>query len=433
MRQTIGIVVSCIATICIHPPGLLASTIHVNPGDQIGAAVAGAAVGDTVLVHCGTYSEQGVQMGSGVTLRSETGDPDCVVIETDGTNPILTCEGLIGTTRIEGFTFTVKTGGMTIPVSRGAGVYIKDAAPIVSNCIFLDLRAGYGGAVYCGNGAVPTFSGCSFERNSAVAVGGALNCVGSSGPVMVNCLFVGNWAEGGGDVINASQGAQPWIISCTLADNGVQAGGAASLLAWNAGTIKVNNSIVFNQQGQREWTGDFGSVPTVACSDFSNWPGLLADQNGQNGNFSADPLFCGGASSTSHYSLDELSPCVAAATMGCGRVGAFQVGCAVSGVEEIPGQNIALVTMLRGNYPNPFNPSTTIRYNLQTEGRVEIAIYDMAGRCVRRLVDDVRPAGSHEVLWNGKDHEARACGTGVYFVRYKTKHDLHTSRLSLIK
>ena len=302
LRQFIGYGVGMVATAIIFPSGLFANTIHVNPGDQIGSAVTSAAVGDTVLVHCGTYAEQGMRMVAGVTLRSETGDPGCVVVETSGIDPILTCENLIGLTRIEGFTFTTVAGGATAPVLRGAGMLIKDADPYITNCTFIDLRSGYGGAVYCGNGALPLFNNCSFTNNSAVAVGGAINCVGSSAPVFVNCLIADNWADGGGNAVNAVAGSRPWFVTCTLVDNGGQIGGVASLLAWDAGNIQIDNSIIFNRLGEREWMGDFGSIPTVSCSDFSNWPGLLANQGEQNGNFSADPLFCGGASNTSPYS-----------------------------------------------------------------------------------------------------------------------------------
>ena len=135
------------------------------------------ASGDTVLVHCGTYTEQGLQMVDGVTLRSETGDPDCVIIENAGGDPIMTCDGLPGLTNIEGITFTSAPGVDPLPTSRGAGLLIRDARPTITNCVFTDLQADYGGAVYCGNGASPVFSRCTFTDNSARAVGGAMNCI----------------------------------------------------------------------------------------------------------------------------------------------------------------------------------------------------------------------------------------------------------------
>ncbi|HTS00556.1 MAG TPA: Ig-like domain-containing protein, partial [Bacteroidota bacterium] len=67
---------------------------------------------------------------------------------------------------------------------------------------------------------------------------------------------------------------------------------------------------------------------------------------------------------------------------------------------------------LERNYPNPFNPSTTIGYLLPVEARVSLRVYDILGREVATLVDAFVPAGAHTVAWNPPD-----CASGVYFAR----------------
>lgn len=57
--------------------------------------------------------------------------------------------------------------------------------------------------------------------------------------------------------------------------------------------------------------------------------------------------------------------------------------------------------VLLSNYPNPFNPSTTIAYSLSTESQVRISIYDLTGRVVSTLLDDVRPSGVQTITWKG--------------------------------
>ncbi len=433
LRHILSAVVCVFATTIIVTSSATATTIHVSPGELISTALAGAASGDTVLVHCGTYAEQGLQMVDGVTLRSETGEADCVTIASVGLDPIITCDDLLATTLIEGITFGVVGDSLQTDVRRGAGLLIRNSGPQISRCAFRSLSADYGGAIYCGAGSTPTISQSTFVGNTARAVGGAINCVASS-PYVVSSLFVGNTAAVGGAALNAATGSQPNVITCTLDDNSSQ-NDYSAFTAWNDGKITVINTIVVGEV----WNGDGGSLPDVTCSDFyteygNPWAGPLADQADINGNIFAEPRFCGDAGEGASYALDATSPCAIGAPGGCGQMGAFPVGCALSGV--IDDQNLPerhLVTGLAGNYPNPFNPSTTIRYNLQKDGAVKIAIYDIAGRLVTMLLDDTSPAGSHEIQWHGIDQNNRSCAAGVYFVQLSTDLVRDTSRLSLIK
>ena len=73
---------------------------------------------------------------------------------------------------------------------------------------------------------------------------------------------------------------------------------------------------------------------------------------------------------------------------------------------------------LSRNFPNPFNPSTTIEYRVPSPGsRVRLSIYDLSGRPVRILVDAYRSGGEHVAVWRGLDDAGRAAGSGVYFYR----------------
>jgi len=70
--------------------------------------------------------------------------------------------------------------------------------------------------------------------------------------------------------------------------------------------------------------------------------------------------------------------------------------------------------------PNPFNPSTAIRYHLPAGGAVRVAVFDLAGRRVRTLVHDERPRGDHEAFWDGRDDSGREVGSGTYLVRLES-------------
>jgi hypothetical protein len=78
-----------------------------------------------------------------------------------------------------------------------------------------------------------------------------------------------------------------------------------------------------------------------------------------------------------------------------------------------------LINGLHGNYPNPFNPMTTIVYSLAKDGPVTIAVYDVSGRRIRTLIDGKTvEAGIHTVTWDGLDNRGRSVSSGVYFCRY---------------
>lgn len=84
--------------------------------------------------------------------------------------------------------------------------------------------------------------------------------------------------------------------------------------------------------------------------------------------------------------------------------------------------------------PNPFNPSTTIRYDVRENGtRVSIDVFDVTGRRVRSLVDGARPAGQQSVTWNGRDNGGNPVASGVYFYRMVAGSFTQTRKMVLLK
>jgi hypothetical protein len=67
--------------------------------------------------------------------------------------------------------------------------------------------------------------------------------------------------------------------------------------------------------------------------------------------------------------------------------------------------------------PNPFNPSATIGFRLDAAGPVRLAIYDVAGRSIRVLLDEPRPAGAYTLVWDGRNQHGSPAASGVYFLR----------------
>jgi hypothetical protein len=88
---------------------------------------------------------------------------------------------------------------------------------------------------------------------------------------------------------------------------------------------------------------------------------------------------------------------------------------------------------LLGNYPNPFNPSTTVRYDLPTGAPVKIAVYDAAGRKVATLVDELQTAGRKSVEWCGLDDGGNSVASGVYFCRMNAGGHEKNVKMMLMK
>jgi hypothetical protein len=84
-------------------------------------------------------------------------------------------------------------------------------------------------------------------------------------------------------------------------------------------------------------------------------------------------------------------------------------------------------------YPNPFNPETSIQYNLHQDSQVTITVYDLLGRQVKTLVDNQQAAGSYNTIWNGTDSAGAKAASGVYIVRMETKGVTQIQKVMLIK
>jgi len=78
---------------------------------------------------------------------------------------------------------------------------------------------------------------------------------------------------------------------------------------------------------------------------------------------------------------------------------------------------IPIVKLTLSNFPNPFNPTTTISYNIPLDSKVSLEIYNIKGQHVKQLVSGSQPEGYYEVVWNGKDDAGKQVSSGIYYYR----------------
>ena len=91
------------------------------------------------------------------------------------------------------------------------------------------------------------------------------------------------------------------------------------------------------------------------------------------------------------------------------------------------------VLALKGNVPNPFNPTTTIHFDLPKSTDVRLSVYELSGRRVASLVSGTMDAGNHQVVWTGKDDTGRSVASGVYFYRLEAEQKIFTRKMVLLK
>jgi len=122
-------------------------------------------------------------------------------------------------------------------------------------------------------------------------------------------------------------------------------------------------------------------------------------------------------------------------------VGAFSVAgsdqqqftIAIGGISPVDDEVMPKAFALRGNHPNPFNPMTTIRYEVPKAGHVRIDVFDLRGLRVATLVDRVVQPGSHSVVWDGRDRGGANLPSGEYFSRLTADGVSFTGRMTLLK
>jgi len=107
-------------------------------------------------------------------------------------------------------------------------------------------------------------------------------------------------------------------------------------------------------------------------------------------------------------------------------------GTSVTAVDD-PGTDLPVTFDLGDAYPNPFNPATRVRFALPEPARTRLLIYNLKGQLVRTLLDEMRPPGRFELLWNGRDDDGSVVASGTYLLRMSAGDYAARRKLTLLK
>ena len=106
----------------------------------------------------------------------------------------------------------------------------------------------------------------------------------------------------------------------------------------------------------------------------------------------------------------------------------------ITSLEEVKKlQHMVKSFKLAQNFPNPFNPSTTIQYDIPHNGNVVVGVFDINGRLVKNLVNQNQQAGNHRTVWNGKNRYNVRVASGLYFYSVKFENSIYSKKMILIK
>lgn len=281
----------------------------------------------------------------------------------------------------------------------------------------------------------PRFTNCVFSHNQAIR-GGAVFSVSESDIEFEGCEFFDNTADKGGAIFFEYTGLAT-MIGCTFSWNHASQGANIAVSGSATDTLVVDHSIIaFGTESEGVYWDGLGTL-TLSCVDiFGNsggdWVGPIADQEMIMGNLHADPQFCGDNNPLIPLSLAASSPCSAKNNPDCGLIGAYPVGCGqTSGVGDPP--PMASGFRLAPCSPNPFNPTTTISFELKSPAEVFLAVYDARGELVRTLESGFFPAGVNNTVWQGKNNHGQAVSSGLYFARLTLGRQSEVQKMILLR
>ncbi|MEZ4765498.1 MAG: T9SS type A sorting domain-containing protein [Calditrichia bacterium] len=108
----------------------------------------------------------------------------------------------------------------------------------------------------------------------------------------------------------------------------------------------------------------------------------------------------------------------------------LDVGSSV-GIED--DDNLPTAFELEQNFPNPFNPTTSIRYTVNSAGTYKLSVYNVLGQQIRTLVNGFQTPNRYELTWDGRNDKGVAVGSGIYFYKLTGENQNITKKMVLLK
>ncbi len=344
----------------------------------------------------------------------------------DNSYHVVTANNTNTTAVLDGFIVTggnADGGGGSLPY--GGGMYNYNSYPEIRNVVIKSNTAVTGGGMY-NNYSSPVLVNVVFSNNTATSLGGGIYNTNSN-PTLINLTFNGNYASiWGGGIYNFVSNAE--LTNAILWGNMAPAG--SEIFNGSGGTVTISYSLIYGCGGS-----GFGWNPSIGFDGGNN--------------IDADPQFKGTYCPDSPLAVWSSSPAIDAGKNmavpagitididgnprifgGVVDMGAYEHQGPGTGIED---ESLPKVIALRSVYPNPFNPVVTVEFDLDRRRNVQMMIYDVNGKLVRELVDEVRDPGTHKIRWNGRNETGHRVATGIYFLRFQSEDWVSHRKIVLLK
>jgi len=330
---------------------------------------------------------------------------------------------------------------------RGGGIYGRYSQFDLSEIDIKNNRAPEGGGLYTYDSQIG-MNKVKFRNNSATYTGGAIYCCVSQFDIS-ELLITNNNADTSGGGIFAWQNDMN-LVNTTFAENTANYGGAIYIV--DESNFTTVNSIFWENSSPAVYLSEFDSYNIFTIQN-SNLQGgeeeILVNNNTVNwldNNLNTDPLF--DTSGELEYELSANSPCLDAGTnffewndstivdLEAEQYAGLapDMGYAEYGMSILPDYTTVnpLYSKLFSNYPNPFNPNTTIMFSIPKNSNVELFVYNIKGQKIKTLVSNSLNKGSHQVVWHGKNDQDKIVGSGVYFYQLITDSEIVSTKKCIL-
>jgi hypothetical protein len=394
-------------------------------------ALSTATAGDTIWVGSGTYKPTtgadrtaSFSLKNGVVLfggfggeEAEPADRNLRAHRTilsgeigalsneDNSYHVVGAQNVDSTAVIDGFVVRDGNASGGSPNDRGGGLIALTGSPTVRNVSFEKNSAVWGGGMSLGGGRAK-ISNVGFASNFA-AFGGGLYTYNSGREVITNASFTADSVQWQGAAIY-NIGSRPQIVNAIVWANH----GITQIINLGGGVATFSHCIVQGSGGSAAWNPVFGTdggnnldvdplLWSVSNGDFHLRPGSPAIDAGDNNAAELLPMDIDGDSRVVGGGVD---------------IGADEL----DNPTGIRGEAISPPTRINSVYPNPFNPTVTIFFELDRRIEVRVAVYDVRGRLVRVLDRGEMSPGPHRALWDATNSTGGKVSSGVYFMEVQS-------------
>ena len=341
---------------------------------------------------------------------------------------------------------TIKNNGVLLTGGGGGGIFLLNSNSVITNVRIDDNLSYHRGGGICCHGSNPILKNVIISENIAAFRGGGIY-LNTTTITLSNVVINHNDASGplsfsdGGGIY--SMNSVSVLTNVTIAENTAW-GEYGGIYCIDNSNFTLLNCILWNDSSAEIYLED-SSIDVVYSDIQGGWEG--------EGNIDEDPHFSN--QQNTQFYLQDTSPCIGAGIneieingtwyyapnfdlAGNPRpnpagsmpdMGAYEnpFGEPQVGIEDY---QVSIVNSQLSNYPNPFNPTTTISFSLQNNSNVELSIYNIKGQKVKQLISGIRqlPEGQHSVVWDAENQ-----ASGIYFYKLKVGEFEEIKKMILLK